>query len=84
MTKRDKQRIEAAILRLKALTNLRNRACDVPAEAKEAVRLYVNTWVIPTLERILTPQHTGRWEATNLERDLAALRKAHDDATRAN
>lgn len=50
MSLRDANRIGSAISYLQELCDVKGHACGVAPEHKEAVRLYVESWILPLLE----------------------------------
>jgi hypothetical protein len=57
MTKQERATIKKAVERLEALCDTENDNCCVAPEHKKAVRIYLNSWVIPGLRVVATPAH---------------------------
>jgi hypothetical protein len=56
MTKEESRALKESIKKLEALISTApDSTCGVANEHKEAVRLYVQTWVLPNLRAIDTP-----------------------------
>ena len=71
---RNAKLLNTVLTRLEALCDSRPAVeCAVPAEAKEAVRLYVQSWVIPVVERVLEDKpydrYNDRYMLEDAERD---------------
>jgi len=63
MTKTEQAAIELCALRCDALTDPANSMCGVEAVHKEAVKLYVRTWIMPILTQVALPpdKRNGYW-----------------------
>lgn len=53
LTTQERNTIELAMLRCRAITDVKNEGCGIEAEHKGAVKCYLRTWVIPQLENLL-------------------------------
>lgn len=74
LTKRDKRRLTLAHRRLLALRTEGppGRPCAVHDDTKRQVRPYLDSWVIPLLERVLNNDPYEHEEARSLALDLRA------------
>jgi hypothetical protein len=52
MTQSELHAARQIVRHLRALTDVQDQSCCVPAEAKEAVRLYVQSWILPQAEAL--------------------------------
>lgn len=55
MSKSEVRAVARMVNRLEALSNPSDQTCAVDPAAKEAVRLYVQSWILPTMRALAKP-----------------------------
>ena len=76
MKKCQRQQLRVVLRRLSALAGVGDASCGVPPAAKEAARLYIQSWLIPQIENVLDADddaipERARREAVKMMEDYA-------------